>query len=89
MKRNKHTIIFDIDGTLADITHRRKFLKNVKPDWKSFNQNMGEDIINYPIVELYQTLWNKILFVVDDRDQTVNMWRNNGITCLQCDKGDF
>lgn len=28
-------------------------------------------------------------YVIDDRDQVVNMWRKRGITCLQCAPGDF
>jgi hypothetical protein len=31
----------------------------------------------------------EILFVVDDRNSVVDMWRRNGITCLQCAEGDF
>lgn len=31
----------------------------------------------------------EVLFTVDDRKQVVDMWRRNGITCLQCDEGDF
>ena len=146
----KKTIIFDVDGTLADIWHRRKFLEQENPDWKSFNEKMGDDTPNTPIVELYKTLWDTgkysivitsgrsekdreiteqwlvwneipfenlemrqdndnradyiikeeilkkliaegrdILFVVDDRQQVVDMWRRNGIHCLQCDTGDF
>ena len=30
-----------------------------------------------------------VLFAVDDRKQVVDMWRKNGITCLQCAEGDF
>ncbi len=144
------TVIFDIDGTLADICHRRKFLDQDKPDWESFNDLMGDDSPNLPIVDLYRTIWDSgkydvaitsgrserdrkvteqwliwneipferlemradgdnradnvikeeillklqgegkdILFAVDDRQQVVDMWRKNGITCLQCDVGDF
>lgn len=146
----KKAVLFDIDGTLADIAHRRPFLKGDRPDWKSFNFRMGEDLPNAPIIELYLTLWEsqkyeiilvsgrsedhrgitekwlvwneipfeqllmrpsgdfrpdvmikleilhkiqrdgrKILFAVDDRQSVVDMWRDNGITCLQCDVGDF
>jgi hypothetical protein len=135
---------------LADIKHRRKFLEQASPDWKSFNKLMGDDKPNYPLVELYKSLWRSkeyeiiiltgrneesrklteqwlawneipfstllmradndfrtdhivkeemlhslqssgknILFVVDDRKQVVDMWRRNGLTCLQCDYGDF
>jgi FMN phosphatase YigB (HAD superfamily) len=144
------TVLFDLDGTIADIKHRRKFLEQSSPDWKSFNKLMGNDKPNLPLVELYKTLWesckyeliiltgrheeyrklteqwltwneipfsklimradkdfradhivkeemlsflrssgNEILFVVDDRQQVVDMWRRNGVICLQCDEGKF
>ena len=143
-------VLFDIDGTIADIEHRRSYLEGSVPDWKSFNAAMGDDTPNSPIVDLYKTLYNsgkyelilvsgrgeesrklteqwlswnnipfenllmrpmkdsrpdvvikkeildslrsqgkEILFVVDDRQQVVDMWRENGVTCLQCDVGDF
>ncbi|MEO9500318.1 MAG: HAD family acid phosphatase [Parasphingorhabdus sp.] len=146
----KQTVLFDIDGTLANIEHRRKFLDQDKPDWNSFNSEMGDDTPNMPVVALYKSLWasdeydiilvtgrneasrkvteqwltwneipfsemymradrdnradhiikqeilngflasgREIAFVVDDRQQVVDMWRRNGITCLQCDVGDF
>lgn len=145
-----NTILFDMDGTLADIRHRRTFLDQSPADWKAFNAAMGEDTLNVPIVSLYKTLWEAglhelilvtgrneryrklteqwlswneipfgrmlmradddsradhiikeeildqllaegktILFAVDDRQQVVDMWRRRGITCLQCDVGDF
>ena len=31
----------------------------------------------------------EVLFTVDDRKQVVDMWRRNGITCLQCAEGNF
>ena len=144
------TVLFDIDGTLADIAHRRTYLEGENPDWKSFNAAMGDDTPNEPVVSLYKTLWsapadNPILvtgrtedsrmlteqwltwneipfdrllmrkakdfradhiikeeildrllaegltihFTVDDRQQVVDMWRRRGITCLQCDVGNF
>ena len=144
------TVIFDIDGTLADIEHRRGFLDGNRPDWRRFNAAMGEDAPNLPIVNLYRVLWasgvydlqivtgrneafrkvtetwltwneipfNRVLmradkdqrpdniikgeifaqllaegrdiaFAVDDRQQVVDMWRANGVACLQCDVGNF
>jgi hypothetical protein len=32
---------------------------------------------------------DKILFVVEDRSRVVEMWRSEGLTCLQCAHGDF
>jgi phosphoglycolate phosphatase-like HAD superfamily hydrolase len=144
------TVIFDIDGTLADIVHRRKYLDLDPPNWTLFNAHMGDDTPNAPVVMLYKTLWESgaynieivtgrnerfrgvtetwltwneipfkrvtmradkdhradhiikkeildsflaqgldIAFTVDDRQQVVDMWRENNITCLQCDLGDF
>lgn len=31
----------------------------------------------------------EILFVVDDRKQVVDMWREQGLVCLQCQEGDY
>ena len=39
-------IIFDIDGTLMDIEHRRHFVSGSKKDWKSFVANIKYDIPN-------------------------------------------
>lgn len=51
------TALFDIDGTLAKIDHRRPLVIGKKPDWKKFNSLMGDDVPNQPIVTLYRTLW--------------------------------
>lgn len=144
------TVIFDIDGTLADIRHRRGYLDGDRPDWRRFNEAMGDDTPNVPVVSLYKTLWHSgdykieivtgrnerfravtenwfiwneipfanitmrpdndfrpdnelkqeilngliatghsVAFAVDDRQQVVEMWRRNDITCFQCDVGDF
>ena len=154
---NKKIVIFDIDGTLADNSHRQHFLEGEKKDWKSFFDAMVFDKPVKPIVDLYQSLvdldkhkiviftgrpvnyqhqtvtwlydhvigyetWprllmrkhgdyrsdsiikkellyefldshnltkNDIAFVIDDRQQVVEMWRSEGIACLQCAEGDF
>ena len=165
------TVIFDIDGTLADIEHRRPFVTGKKKDFDSFNAAMDGDAPNDPIVELLwmcdyaakqiifctgrmeqyrevtrnflldkcwfestyhtgvkcsresierhidtflmmrpderrhdpdseikQDMLNEILkivdkrnilFAVDDRKRVVDMWRANGITCLQVAEGNF
>jgi len=31
----------------------------------------------------------KILFVVEDRSRVVEMWRGEGLVCLQCAPGEF
>ena len=167
---NKHTVIFDLDGTLADIEIRRK--KSIKPngkmDWDIFfhPDNIKYDKPIPAIVSLIQTfedkgyntvifsgrndrswnetkLWlkryeipydllvmrpdkfksksfpvadgnpatsdmrfmpdeilkkkmldtfvdiNDVLFVVDDRQKVVDMWRDLGLVVLQPAPGNF
>jgi hypothetical protein len=143
-------IIVDLDGTLCDCAHRRPFLAEVKPDWRSFNESMREDTLNIWCRDLahnmrvagfkvllmsgrgeeyreitedwlvhheieYDALFMRkasdsrqdrivkkelfythvkdryeISFVVDDRKQVVDMWRNElGLVCLHCAEGDY
>ena len=141
-------IIFDIDGTIADNTHRQHYLTSKKKDWKNFFAEMDLDIPIQSIITLmqiiyrnhtrpqtniilvtgrperyrlvtmswltkYQIPWHQLwmrkdgdrredwvvkeeilktliehfdtlpIFVVDDRQQVVDMWRRHEITCLQ------
>ncbi len=42
--------------------------------------------------EIYnENIKNKfnVLYVFDDRNSVVNIWRNEGLTCLQVANGDF
>lgn len=138
-------VLFDIDGTLANIDHRRHLVENEPPKWFEFFDLMGSDSVNEPVAGLYRELWmseryqcvlvtgrpeqyravteqwliwneipfgrlimraekdnrkdhlikqeilsdlisqgETIAFVVDDRQSVVDMWRRNGVTCLQC-----
>lgn len=39
----KQTIIFDVDGTIADVEHRRHFVSQKPSDWKSFREQTKFD----------------------------------------------
>jgi predicted kinase len=137
------TVIFDIDGTLADVSHRRHFVAHGKREWGSFFASMHLDSVNDPVRRLNQMLdgrvaivlcsgrpedyravteawlaqWGVVyhrlymrssgdhradhvikaelleimqadgfepFLVVDDRPSVVAMWRERGLTCLQC-----
>ena len=146
-------VVSDLDGTLANVDHRRHYVrreKPLKPNWVMFFEKMIDDPVNewcrillesmketYPIVyatgrpgdyKEHTELWLQenrlrypgsslftrlakdhrkddvvkeiilefeiktrydILFVVDDRQQVVDMWRKHGYIVLQCAKGDF
>lgn len=139
MKRN--TVVIDLDGTLANISHRVHLVHTDKPDWDAFYSLIPGDEINewckslmeamtdkhhvvivsgrrkscmkdtkewldrfeVPYHKLYlvrddkdyspdhelKKKWldgygkNKVLFVVDDRTKVVDMWRAEGMVCLQ------
>lgn len=49
-------IIFDMDGTLADINHRRHFVERKPKDWNSFYEGMIGDTPIQPVVMMAQLL---------------------------------
>ena len=55
---NKNTVIFDLDGTLADITVRKELAtkSNGKLDWDVFHDpsNIKLDVPNEPVVKMAQ-----------------------------------
>ena len=158
MNKDKNIVIFDLDGTLADITLRRTLAMNSgKMDWDVFfdRDNIKLDVPNTPVIKMAQLLhsqgfkivifsgrskatyrttrqWliqNDVPFdllkmrpndrdtgghwhfmkdsdlkqfwlddldikddvyaVFDDRQQVVDMWRDNGLTVFQVADGDF
>lgn len=51
--------------------------------------NRADHLLKQEFLERLLARGDGILFAVDDRQQVVDMWRRNGITCLQCAPGDF
>ena len=48
-----------------------------------------DDIVKEIILEFEILPRYKPHFVLDDRQQVVDMWRKRGLTVLQCDEGNF
>lgn len=44
-------VIFDLDGTIADISHRTHFVRGGNRDWASFFAGCVDDKPNWPVVE--------------------------------------
>lgn len=142
-------IIFDVDGTLMDIEHRRVYLNNGNNDWDAFNNAMHLDVPNDPVMriafdmseaghelvicsarnerhraitekqitdcgvkfghlflrgdddyrpddEFKQDVLDALIaqdwkpdLIFDDRNKVVDMWRRNGLVCVQVAEGDF
>jgi hypothetical protein len=146
----KKLFVFDIDGTLANIEHRREHVQNGRRNWKRFNEKMVDDTpyddivflartfsaLGHPVViasgrgeedrektenwlHAYSVQYLKLymrpakdnrkdsiikreilddirkdfgvdpFMVFDDRNQVVDMWRENGIRCCQVAPGNF
>lgn len=55
---SRDCIIFDIDGTIADNTHRHHFLQKSPKDWDGFNAAMGADKLHLAMAQLVNILGN-------------------------------
>lgn len=144
---SEELVIFDIDGTLADISQRVHHIRSKPKNWNAFNAGMAKDKAIHSMIRLCNILYaaglhiilcsgrnernrpetvewlkqqgvnyhelllrkdedfrsdavvkreilrnmdkSKILFVVEDRSRVVEMWRSEGLTCLQCAPGEF
>jgi phosphoglycolate phosphatase-like HAD superfamily hydrolase len=140
-------VIFDIDGTLADVSERIHHVRKKPKNWNAFFQGMAQDKAIHSMVRLCNLLYasgiriilcsgrseehraetvrwlaekgvnyhelilrrdgyrrtdavvkremlagldrSKILFAVEDRSRVVEMWRSEGLVCLQCAPGEF
>ncbi len=49
---NKGICVFDMDGTLADIEHRRHFVHQTPKDWKGFFENIASDDLRQDVYDM-------------------------------------
>lgn len=50
-------VIVDIDGTLADIAHRRHYVASKPKNWKAFNAGMHLDTLNCDVAWIIRSMW--------------------------------
>ena len=84
---DKNIVIFDLDGTLADIQKRKKLSTkhNGKIDWKKFSdpELIKLDIPKKPVIKIAQLLFNNgyKIFVFSGRSEATHQetvkWLNN------------
>jgi hypothetical protein len=58
------------------------FMRRTK-DWRK------DTVVKKELYEAHIKGKYTILFVLEDRDQVVKMWRSEGLTCFQVAEGDF
>ena len=56
MEIKKPIYIFDLDGTLALIEHRRHFVEGEKKDWPAFFAACIDDKPNWPVIAIFRAL---------------------------------
>ena len=49
-------IVFDIDGTLANIEHRLGFVRSKPKNWKAFDAGIPNDKVNPHVAEVFHSL---------------------------------
>jgi phosphoserine phosphatase len=67
-------VVFDIDGTVADIQHRIHWIKNKPKNWVAFDAAAAHDKVIIPIRNVYLNMTydghNTILFVTGRNEKT-------------------
>ena len=67
-------IIFDLDGTLINLDHRVHFVKQQKPDWKSFEKAIKDDTIipemRSLLVSIASDKNNRLIFCTGRKETT-------------------
>jgi hydroxymethylpyrimidine pyrophosphatase-like HAD family hydrolase len=51
-------VVFDIDGTLANIEHRLDYVRSKPKNWKAFDAGIPNDKVNEPVAEVFFSLRN-------------------------------
>ena len=69
-------VVFDIDGTLANIEHRLDYVRSKPKNWKAFDAGIPNDKVNEPVAEVFHSLkaaGNEIIFASGRSDRTRGM----------------
>lgn len=83
MKTN--AVVFDLDGTLANINHRRHFVRGGKKNWPAFEKAIPNDTLNLSVAILLEKLQKEYAIIIasgrseDSRVATAEWLKKNGI----------
>ncbi len=75
-------VVFDIDGTIADDSHRQHHLRGEKKNWKLYNESMINDGVIVPVSKLLIELYpNHYIILCTAREEihrfVTKMWLKN------------
>lgn len=51
-------VVFDIDGTLANIEHRLDYVRSKPKNWRAFEAGIPNDKVNEPVAKVFHALHN-------------------------------
>ena len=49
-------VVFDIDGTLANIEHRLDYVRSKPKNWKAFDAGIPNDKVNEPVAKVFYAM---------------------------------
>ena len=52
-------VVFDIDGTLANIEHRLDYVRSKPKNWKAFDAGILNDKVNDPVAKVYWAIMSR------------------------------
>jgi len=96
--KDKETKIFIVTGRTENYEQQTRdwlFLNDIPYDeifMREINDKRSDHIVKKEIFNvkiLFGRHESNIWFVLDDRQSVVDMWRKQGLTCLQVKEGDF
>jgi hypothetical protein len=53
-------VVFDIDGTLANIEHRLDYVRSKPKNWKAFDAGIPNDTVNEPVAAIFRTFLTRV-----------------------------
>jgi phosphoglycolate phosphatase-like HAD superfamily hydrolase len=59
MKMSVKLVVFDIDGTLADNSHRVGFVRTKPKNWAAYNSGLAQDGVYQDMVDLYCSFYDQ------------------------------
>jgi len=56
--------VFDLDGTLCNVTHRRQWVATQPKNWDAWNAGISEDVPNAPVLDMLHSLSSSFRIVL-------------------------
>jgi predicted secreted acid phosphatase len=85
LKDKNSCFVFDLDGTLCDVSHRRQWVATQPKNWDAWNAGISEDKPNMPVLEVLHRLSNVYDIVLvsgrgsEYRQPTIDWLRKHGV----------